>query len=154
MNPNPNVFKYVSYEIAMRAGTVVSQQNFLVNNYLVGRPIWAIDVYYSTDMGHSPISTANVVWTAAQALEASLTLYAFDPTDDKNNAAKGDWIKDIPVSSLHRNASSLATNTASYVFSQFRLQGLKIDWNNSYIKFAQAPTLSVGTSALFGVYYS
>lgn len=147
-------FKYVSYEIAMAAGTPVGQKNFLVNNYLVGRQIWQIDCYYSTDMGNSPISSANVVWTAAQALQACLTLYCYDPMHPDDNAKKGEWIKDIPVATLHRNASSLATNTASYVFAGFKVNGLKIDWNNSYIRFIVPPVLSVGTSALFGVYYS
>lgn len=138
----------------MIAGTPSGQKNFLVNNYLVGRQIWQIDVYYSTDIAHSPISTANVVWTPAQALEATLTLYCFDPKKPDDVGAKGEWIKDIPVSSLHRNASSLATNTAPYVFAGFKVNGLKVDWNNSYIRFMVPPVLGVATSALFGVYYS
>lgn len=145
-------WKYVAYEIAMTVGQPVVQQNFLINNYLVDRPIWAIEVYSSLDIANSPISTANVVWTPAQMLQASLTLYCFDPNDPTNAGAKAEWIKNLPVNTLHRNFNTATAGTSS-VFARTQFNGIKIDFNNSFIKFAVAPALTANTSALFGVYY-
>lgn len=145
-------WKYVSYEIAFAAGTQQQRVNFLINNYLVGRKIYNLTVYTSNDMAHSPVTTANVLWTPAQILEASLTLYCFDPANP-GGGPKAEWIKDMPVNALHVNFNTQNSVAGSSTNRATDFAGLEVDFNKSYITFAQPITPSVGTSALFGVYY-
>jgi hypothetical protein len=148
----PN-YKFVAYEIPMMAGSNGSQYNFPVNNYLTGRKVCKIVSLTDEDLSRSPISTSNVVWSAALMRTATITMHAFDPLQPNNNGAKGDWIKQLPCTMLHSIWTNGGATPSQSVYNDTLFNNLLPDWNNSFITFVVNPTLAVNTSALFGVWY-
>jgi hypothetical protein len=151
--------KYISYEIPIKAGSSGNQYNFPVNMYLTGvnespAKIYGLEVFSSADIAYSPISTGNQILTPELLRQATLTLYCYDPSKPGDAGAKGEWIKQVPLLALHRLFNTHSADQGVSSLRALLLNGLVVDFNNSYINFMQAQTWEANFSCLFGVSYS
>lgn len=147
-------WKYTIVEIQLINGASGTQFNFPQNFYLTGKRLMKLEAYLDTDITNSPISNSNVTWDIDLMRAASITLYGWSPTDPVNTAAKGEWVKFLPCTALHRLFNTNSTADGTSAFSEQLFNGFKPDWNNSFITFVASQTFTTNTSALFGVWYT
>jgi hypothetical protein len=155
-----NVYKYQLIEVVLPGlaapGNTLTTVIFPDQPYLRYKPIYGIEVINVNDMtlspqGNSPLSTA-------QMKAAYLTLYLSDPDSDD---AVGEWIQDVPLSTLHRTQNSAITTVAGtnlvtpdpFVRLPFLMVGQKISWEKCKFILPQAFGNTANVSFLLGVYF-
>lgn len=129
--------KYQIVEVQVDAGNTQPQFNFPPQPFLVGKKIVSIETYTVNDMTNSPVF-GNTLPTSAQFLTLFLTLYGADP-DAPSNAqpvatlgqqpAQGNWIRTVPLTSLHR----LNNFVDPYAYELFEIVPRNIAWEQSNI---------------------
>jgi hypothetical protein len=103
--------------------------------------IRAIDVFTAEAMPNSPSN--NPVSTTAQLLNAFLVLYIYNE----------EAIHYIPLIKLQNVFQALATGTSQQTFEEVQFEDIKVDWNKSYIQFAQPLAPFTQFSFMLGVTY-
>jgi hypothetical protein len=131
-------------ENPINAGATKQKFNFPTQNYLRKKQIVSIEIFTSTDQTVSPSN--NAVTTAAVNKTGYLTLYGDNPEAPN---AQGEWIQQIPLSSLHR----LSNGVDPFVFGLFNMLPRNIVWEKSYVELFATFTPDVDTSFLFNVGY-
>lgn len=151
----PKVFKSQLIEVVQTANSTATKLQFQDFPYLRGRQIFGIETYNAVDMSTSP--TGKGLPTIAQSQSAYLTLYL----DDRNEGAKnvGEWIQNVPFSSMHRTQTSIysatanAVTTAPFVRQMFELTGQIIYWEKCYLNFGTWSAVGSDVSFCFNVYF-
>jgi len=123
---------------------------------LRGREIYGIETYNSIDMSTSP--TQKALPTIAQSQLAYLTLYL----DDRAQGAKnvGEWIQNVPFSSMHRTQTSYYATTPTnvvttppFVRQMFEMTGQIVYWEKCYFSFGSSLGNTSDVSFCLNVYF-
>lgn len=120
-------FSYIKtqiVELPVLANSTLQSFNFPTQNFLRQKQIMSIEIYSVHDMTLSPLG--NVLPTTANLSTAYLTLYGENPEDPE---AKGVWIENFPLWSLHR----LNNGTDPFVFELPVFMPRNIVWEKSSI---------------------
>lgn len=128
--------KYELVELVVPANSTLTVFTFDPQPHLQNEKIVSLEVYTVNDLTSSP--QGNGLPTTANFQSAYLNLYGADP-DSPLNAnpvnsnpppPMGNWMKPIPLWSLHR----LNNGTDPYVFELFEIEPRNIIWNKSIIQ--------------------
>ena len=116
--------------------------NFPNLPYLDYQFMRSIEVFTVNDVSNGPSGPA--VIDSATLKKSYLTLYI----SSKNNNDGGEWIRSIPLTSLHRTQNSA---NDPFVRDLFEMNGQMISWDKCYINVASAIGNTVNNVFLFNV---
>lgn len=126
------------------AASTKSRIYFPTQNFLRLKQIVSIEVFSNLDASTAP--SGNAVATGAMIISGYLTLYGDNPEAPN---AQGEWVQQIPLSSLHR----INNNTDPFVFGLFNMMPRNVVWEKSFVETFPAITPGADTSFLFQVGY-
>jgi hypothetical protein len=159
----PKVYKSQLIEVIQPANSTATKLQFQDFPYLRGREIYGIETYNSIDMSISP--TQKALPTVYQSQLAYLTLYL----DDRAQGAKnvGEWIQNVPFSSMHRTQTQIYTTTTTppttssngnmvtppFVRQMFEMTGQIVYWEKCYFSFGSSLGNTSDVSFCLNVYF-
>ena len=151
----PKVYKSQLIEVVQPANSTATKLQFQDFPYLRGRQIFGIEAYNNLDITTSP--TGKTPPTPAQSLVSFLTLYLDDRTEGAKNV--GEWIQNVPFTSLHRTDVTIYTTTANaytqppFVVQMYELTGQIIYWEKCFLNFGSWSAVATDVSFCFNVYF-
>lgn len=127
---------------------------FETQNFLRLKQIVSLEVLTDLDASVSP--QGNTPLTGAQLITGYITFYGKnpEPTVDsgtgKATYSDGEWVQQIPLSTLHR----LNNGTDPFVFGLLNMVPRNIVWEKSYVEFFADLGNETSACVLFNVGYS
>lgn len=151
----PKVFKSQLIEVIQPANSTSTKLQFQDFPYLRGRQIYGIEMFNRNDMSTSP--TGKTLPTVAQSQATYLTLYL----DDQSTGAKnvGEWIQNVPFSSLHRTQTIIYSATANdvtsapFVRQMFEMTGQVVYWEKCFFNFGTWSAVGTDISFCLQVFF-
>jgi hypothetical protein len=128
-------------EVIVPAGTTTTTFNIPDQPQLRGKKITGVEIFNATDISNGPSSTATI--PTGTMTKAYFTFYV-----NKKNGESGQFLLNVPFSTLHRVAG-----VNPYVFEIPDFDDLDIDFNKSFITVTSSTLFASAASFLFNVYY-